>query len=89
MNEQIKKAYVYVIGTIAQKRLRTYVGWTFDVQKRLAKHNSGQGAKSTKGYQWKLLYYEEFETKQEAMSREWYLKRDKALRAKIRSTINI
>lgn len=89
MDEEIRKAYVYVIGTFSQKCVRTYVGWTFDIQKRLAKHNSGQGAKSTKGYQWKLLYYEEFETKQEAMSREWYLKRDKALRSKIRSTINI
>jgi putative endonuclease len=52
-----------------------YTGWTNDLQKRLAAHNEGRGAKYTKSRRpVKLVYYETFETKQEAMSREYHLK---------------
>ena len=82
-------SFVYVLGSFHKGRHISYVGWTTDVAKRLAKHNAGTGARSTKGRVWMLLHTEEFETRVEAMSREWYLKRDctfrKQLLARIKS----
>lgn len=53
-----------------------YTGWTVDIEKRMAAHNSGKGAKYTRNKgPVELMYYETFDTKQEAMSREWYIKR--------------
>ena len=72
--------YVYVLGTFANNRHLTYVGWTDDVARRLAQHNSGKGARSTRGRVWVLLHSENFATRREAMSREWHLKRDRAFR---------
>lgn len=52
-----------------------YCGWTNDLDKRLADHNAGKGAKYTKPrLPVKLVYHEEFDTKEEAMSREWHIK---------------
>lgn len=62
---------------------RTYVGWTTDLEARLAAHNDGKGAKSTRGRQWRLIYSEQFRNKSDAMSREWHLKRDRAFRKKL------
>jgi putative endonuclease len=76
-------AYVYVLGSFHKGRHISYVGWTDDVTRRLAAHNSGKGARSTRGRVWSLLHTEEFETKNEAMSREWHLKRDRAFRKKL------
>ena len=39
--------FVYVLGCEAPDGYRTYVGWTLDLDRRLAQHNSGTGAKST------------------------------------------
>jgi putative endonuclease len=72
--------YVYVLGTIANNRHLTYVGWTNDVARRLALHNAGKGARTTRGRVWVLLHSERFVTRREAMSREWHLKRDRAFR---------
>ena len=53
-----------------------YTGWTNDLKKRLAAHNSGNGAKYTRSRSpVKLIYFEEYETKQEAMRREVQIKR--------------
>lgn len=53
-----------------------YSGWTNDLDKRLTAHNAGKGSKYTRSrLPVRLVYYESFETKQEAMSREWHLKR--------------
>jgi len=73
-------AYVYVLGSFGKDRHLTYVGWTTDIDKRLARHNAGTGARSTRGRVWVLLHSERFDTRQEAMSREWHLKRDRAFR---------
>ncbi len=52
-----------------------YSGWTNNLEKRLAAHNSGKGAKYTKTrLPVELVYFEEFESKNEAMSREAHLK---------------
>ena len=78
-------AYVYVLGCVGPSGPVTYVGWTNDLDARLAKHNAGAGAKSTRGRVWVLLYAERYETRAEAMRREWALKRDKAFRAALRA----
>ena len=75
--------YVYVLGTKDGGRAQTYVGWTNDLDKRLTAHNSGKGAKSTRGRQWIILYTEEYKTRGEAMSREWHLKRDRKFRKEL------
>jgi putative endonuclease len=72
--------YVYVLGTLTGNHHLTYVGWTDDVARRLAQHNNGKGARSTRGRVWVLLYSERCASKRHAMSREWHLKRDRAFR---------
>ena len=52
-----------------------YTGWTNDLEKRVEAHNSGKGAKYTKACRpVELAYYEEFETKEQAMKREYAIK---------------
>ena len=52
-----------------------YTGWTDDLEKRIAAHNSGRGAKYTRSrLPVKLVYSESFADKREAMSREWHIK---------------
>ena len=72
MKEEIKN-YTYMLlcadGTY-------YTGWTNQIRKRIRAHNSGKGAKYTKArLPVELVYYEAFDTKEEAMSREWHIKR--------------
>ncbi|MBY0383087.1 MAG: GIY-YIG nuclease family protein [Xanthobacteraceae bacterium] len=75
--------FVYVLGSLHRGRVTTYVGWTNDIERRLARHNAGTGARSTRGRVWMLLHSESFETRNEAMSREWHLKRDRAFRKQL------
>lgn len=75
--------FAYVLGSVKEGTGLTYVGWTNDLEKRLAAHNSGTGAKSTRGRQWTILYTEEFKNRSDAMSREWYLKRDRKFRKQL------
>ncbi len=52
-----------------------YTGWTNNLDKRLKDHNNGKGAKYTKPrLPVDLIYYEEYETKEEAMRREYAIK---------------
>ena len=65
--------YTYII-TCADGTF--YCGWTNDLDKRLAAHNQGKGAKYTKPRRPVILsYWEAFDTKEEAMRREWAIKR--------------
>ena len=64
--------YVYVLKSI--KTGRQYTGLTKDLDKRLANHNAGR-TKSTKPYKpWKIIYFEKFEYKIDALNREKFLK---------------
>ncbi len=55
-----------------------YTGWTNNLERRLKDHNEGKGAKYTKARRpVELVYYETFSTKEEAMSREYAIKRMK------------
>ena len=53
----------------------TYVGYTNNLKKRIKLHNSGKGAKFTKGRKWILIYKEKYKSKKEAISREYYIKK--------------
>jgi putative endonuclease len=81
------QAFVYVLGCRHKDRTLTYVGWTNDVARRLNQHNTGKGARTTRGRIWTLLYSESFATRNEAMSREWHLKRERAFRKKLALTM--
>lgn len=64
--------YTYIVecsdGTL-------YTGWTTNLDNRIKAHNSKTGAKYTRSRTpVKLVYYEEFATKEEAMSREYHIK---------------
>ena len=53
-----------------------YTGWTNDLERRIKCHNAGKGAKYTKSrLPVELAYYKSFVTKEEAMRREWEIKR--------------
>ena len=62
----------------------TYVGYTNDLKKRINLHNNNKGAKFTKGRKWKLIYKEKLNSKKEAISREYYIKKNRVLRNKIK-----
>ena len=68
--------YVYMLKSNGIKPV-TYVGYTKDIKKRLNLHNSGKGAKFTRGKKWKLIYKEAFKSKSKAISREYYIKKTK------------
>ena len=75
--------YVYLIKTINSEISKSYVGYTNNISKRLEKHNTNKGAKSTKGFQWKLIYKKKFISKSKAMSYEYKLKKDRQARNEI------
>ena len=63
----------------------TYVGYTNNLKKRIALHNLNKGAKFTRGRKWKLIYIEKYSSKREAISREYYIKKNRILRNKIKN----
>ena len=72
--------FVYVISTNTNSKLVTYVGYTNNLKKRLNLHNKGKGAKFTRGRRWKIIYTEKYDTKSEAKSREYYIKKNRKFR---------
>ena len=75
--------YVYILKTLDGYSNKTYVGYSIDVNSRLKKHNSSKGAKSTRGYKWKIIYKKRFTSKSEALSFEYLLKKDRKKRSSI------
>ena len=63
----------------------TYVGYTNNLKKRIDLHNNNKGAKFTRGRKWKLIYKEKINSKKEAISREYYIKKNRKLRNKIKN----
>ena len=76
--------YVYMLKSKGIKPI-TYVGYTNNLQKRISLHNSGKGAKFTRGRTWKLIYKEKFKSKNEAISREYYIKNNRSFRNKLKN----
>ena len=72
--------FVYVLKNNTKSKFITYVGHTNNLKKRLNLHNKGKGAKFTRGRYWKVIYSEKFLTKREAMSREYYIKKNRKIR---------
>ena len=77
--------FVYLIGTRKQHKLTTYVGYTNNLKRRIKLHNKGKGAKFTRGRIWKLLYFEKFSSKKEAILRECYIKKNRKFRNLIKT----
>ena len=75
--------YVYILKTLDGYIKKTYVGYSTNVITRLKKHNSSKGAKSTKGYKWKVIYKKRFLSKSKALSFEYKLKKDRKKRLSI------
>ena len=76
--------YVYMLISTGLKPV-SYVGYTNNLKKRIKLHNSGKGAKFTRGRKWRLIYKEKFKSKSKAISREYYIKRNKTLRNKLKN----
>ena len=77
--------FVYILGSVKNSKFITYVGYTNNHKKRLVLHNKGKGAKFTRGRYWKMIHRETFKTKKEAISREYYIKRNRKLRNLIKA----
>ena len=76
--------YVYMLKSKGIKPV-THVGYTNNLKKRFSLHNAGKGAKFTRGRKWVLIYKEKFKSKKEAISREYYIKKNRSLRNKIKN----
>ena len=73
-----------MLKSLGKKKV-TYVGYSKNLLKRINLHNTGKGAKFTRGRKWKLIYKEIYKTKSEAISREYYIKKNRTLRNKIKN----
>jgi putative endonuclease len=69
-----------MLRTIEGYQKKTYVGYTNNLKSRLLKHNTNKGAKSTKGYKWKIIFKKKFLTRSKAMSYEYMLKKNRKKR---------
>ena len=78
--------YVYMLKSLSRRSV-TYVGYTNNLVKRIALHNSNKGAKFTRGRKWKLIYKEKYNSKKEAISREYYIKKNRTFRNKIKENL--
>ena len=76
--------YVYMLKSV-EKRSVTYVGYTKNLSNRIRLHNSGKGAKFTRGRKWRVIYKEKLASKNKAISREYYIKKNRILRDKIKN----
>ena len=74
-----------MLKSVNNKIIKTYVGYTNNLNLRLKKHNSNKGAKSTRGLKWKIIYKKRFYDKRLAMSFEYRLKKNKKKRKHILS----
>ena len=78
--------FVYMLKSLSKESV-TYVGYTNNLKKRINLHNSNKGAKFTRGRKWKLISKEKFNSKKEAISREYYIKKNRTLRNKIKKNL--
>ena len=62
----------------------TYVGYSNNLKERIIKHNSGKGAKFTRGRKWTLIYKRTYSSKIEAMKNEYIFKKNLTKRNKIK-----
>ena len=82
------KYFVYLIMSKNKQKHLSYVGYTNNLKKRLAKHNASKGAKFTRGRKWILAYSMGYDSKSKAMREEYKLKKNYKLRNKIKYYFN-
>ena len=75
--------YVYMLISRGNKPV-SYVGYTNNLKNRIKLHNLGKGAKFTRGRKWRLIYKEKHTTKKQAILREYYIKKNRKFRDKIK-----
>jgi len=68
--------FVYIL--YSSKRDRYYVGFTSEIENRVARHNSGSTTSTKSGIPWVLVYSEEFDSKTDAIKREKGIKKMKS-----------
>lgn len=72
----IKQYFVYILECLSSKGKKSfYTGYTGSLETRIEQHSEGKGAKYTKGKQIKLLFYETFKDRGDAMRRERFIKK--------------
>ena len=79
------KYSVYLIVTKTKNKHISYVGYTSNLKRRINHHNTGKGAKFTKGKKWKLIYSQNYKSKIKAMQEEYKLKKNYKLRKIIKN----
>ena len=79
--------YTYILRC---KDNSLYTGWTTDIERRIKEHNKGVASKCTRSrLPVKLVYYEKFQSKKEAMKREYAIKQlSREEKEKLISAIN-
>jgi len=70
------KYYTYIL--YSEKTNKYYIGYTSDINSRLEKHNVGGTTSTRSGRPWKLMYFETFDNKSEAIKRENEIKKKKS-----------
>ncbi|MGM0620933.1 MAG: GIY-YIG nuclease family protein [Bacteroidota bacterium] len=68
--------FTYIL--FSEKLRRYYIGSSQNITKRLERHNAGATRSTKAGRPWKIVYFEECNTKAEAIKREYYIKRMKS-----------
>jgi len=76
--------FVYLLITNSKNKFISYVGYTYNLKKRLKLHNSSKGAKFTRGRKWNLIYKKRYNSKSKALSEEYKLKKNYKLRSQIK-----
>ena len=79
------KYFVYLIISKNKQKYLSYVGYTNNLKKRLAKHNASKGAKFTRGRKWILAYSISYDSKSKAMREEYKLKKNYKFRKRLKS----
>lgn len=66
------KYYLYILQS--QKSKKYYIGQTSNIDDRIKRHNNGRNISTKNGIPWKLVYYEIYSTRSEAIKKELFLK---------------
>ena len=79
--------YVYLLERVDKKIY--YLGYSADLRRRVKEHNESYGCNTTKGYRWKLIYYEAYPTQKLAKIREKQLKQNRGSKRALYNRLGI
>ena len=80
------KYFVYLLISKSNNKTISYVGFTSNLKKRIYLHNTGKGAKFTRGRKWILAYKKCYKSKSEALKEEYLLKKNYIKRSEIKKS---